>query len=77
MFSPIWTARRYTIYHLIEVADEIQLMQLYPEIRDIIEKSCVVSQSGIYEQHQGLNAIIEEVNKALKTLISPVPQQRY
>ncbi|KAF0547920.1 hypothetical protein F8M41_000269 [Gigaspora margarita] len=68
---------RHPIYRLIEVADEIHLMQLYPEIHDIIEKNCVVSYSGIYEQHQGLDAIIEEANKALKTLIHPVPQQRH
>ncbi|KAF0539678.1 hypothetical protein F8M41_006937 [Gigaspora margarita] len=77
IFFPIWSARHHPIYRLIEIADEIQLMQLYPEIRDIIEKNCVVSRSGIYEQHQGLDAIIEKVNKALKTLIPPVPQQCY
>ena len=67
MFSPIWSARRHPIYRLIEVADEVQLMQLHPDIRRIIEENCVVSRSGIYEQHQGLDAIMEEVNKTLKT----------
>jgi len=52
-------------------------MQLHPEIREIIEKYCVVSRSGICEQHQGLDAIMEEVNKALKTLIPPVPQHHH
>jgi len=28
-------------------------------------------------QYQGLDAIIEEVNKALKTLSSPVPTQKH
>ena len=76
MFSPIWSARRHPIYRLIEVADEVQLMQLHPDIRRI-EENCVVSRSGIYEQHQGLDAIMEEVNKILKTLIPPVPQYRH
>jgi len=77
VFSPIWSARRHPIYRLIEVADEVQLMQLHPDIRRIIEENCVVSRSGIYEQHQGLDAIMEEVNKTLKTLIPPVPQYRH
>ena len=74
MFSPIWSARRHPIYRLIEVADEVQLMRLHLEVRDVIEKNCIVSGSGIYEQHQGLDAIIEEINKTLKTLIPSVPQ---
>lgn len=59
------------------MADEVQLMQLHPEIRDIVEKNSVVSRSGIYEQHQGLDAIMEEINKVLKSLIPPVPQQHH
>jgi len=77
MFSPIWSARRHPIYRLIEVADEAQSMRLRPEVREIIEENCVVSRSGIYEQHQGLDAIMEEVNKTLKTLIPPVPQHHH
>lgn len=76
-FAPIWSARRHPIYRLIEVADEVQLMRLHPEVCETIEKNCVVSRSGIYEQHQGLDAIIEEVNKALKALIPPVPQYHH
>jgi hypothetical protein len=52
-------------------------MKLHPDIHKAIEENCVVSRSGIYEQHQGLDAIIEEVNKTLKTLIPPVPQYRH
>ncbi|CAG8677543.1 11156_t:CDS:2, partial [Scutellospora calospora] len=63
VFSPVWSARCHPIYHLIEAADEIQLMKLHPEIRDIIEKNCIVSWSGLCEQHQGLDAIIKEINK--------------
>ncbi|RIB19714.1 hypothetical protein C2G38_2181071 [Gigaspora rosea] len=77
VFSPVWSARRHPIYRLIEAADEIQLMKLHPEIRNIVEKSCVVSRSGLHEQHQGLDAIIEEVNKALKSLIPPIPQDHH
>lgn len=28
-------------------------------------------------QHQGLDAILEEINKTLKTLIPPVPTQKH
>jgi hypothetical protein len=59
---------------LIEVADEVQLMQLDPTVRDIIEKNCVVSRSGLFNQHQGIDAILEEINKTLKSLIPPIPQ---
>ncbi|CAG8685764.1 5703_t:CDS:2, partial [Scutellospora calospora] len=76
-FSPIWSARRHPIYRLIEVADEIQLMRLHSEIREVVEKNCVISRSGIYNQHQGLDAIIEEINKTLKALIPPIPQDRH
>jgi hypothetical protein len=65
------------IYRLIEVADEVQLMRLNPTIREIVEKNNVVSRSGLYNQHQGLDAILEEINKTLKTLIPPVPQMRH
>jgi hypothetical protein len=76
-FSPIWSARRHPIYRLIEIADEEQLMRLHPTIRDLVEKNNVVSRSGLINQHQGLDAILEEVNKALKALIPPIPQQRH
>ena len=77
MFSPIWPARRHPIYRLIEVADETQSMRLCPEVCEIIEENCIVSRSGIYEQHQGLDAIMEEVNKTLKTLIPLIPQHHH
>ncbi|CAG8656241.1 3944_t:CDS:2, partial [Scutellospora calospora] len=56
------------------VANEVQLMQLCPEIRDVMKRNCIVSQSGIYEQYQGLDVIIEEINKTLKALIPPILQ---
>ncbi|KAF0484107.1 hypothetical protein F8M41_023090 [Gigaspora margarita] len=77
VFSPVWSARHHPIYHLIEAANEVQLMKLHPEIHNIIEKTCIVSRSGHSEQHQGLDAIIEEVNKALKSLIPLVPQDHH
>src|SRR3954462_15587242 len=76
-FAPIWSARRHPIYRLIEIADEVQLMQLHPTVRNLVEKNCLVSRSGLFNQHQGLDAILEEVNKALKALIPPVPQLRH
>ncbi|MDW3631742.1 MAG: hypothetical protein QOK71_09920, partial [Nitrososphaeraceae archaeon] len=45
IFAPIWSARRHPIYRLIELADEEQLLRLHPEIRQLIEKSSVVSSS--------------------------------
>ena len=77
MFAPIWSARRHPIYQAIEVADEEQLMRLRPEIRQIIECNSVVARSGRSNQHQGLDAILEEVNKTLKTLIPPIPAQKH
>ena len=52
-------------------------MQLDPIVRDIIEKNCVVSRSGFFNQHQELDAILEEVNKTLKTLIPSISQIRH
>jgi hypothetical protein len=77
MFALIWSARRHPIYQLIELADEEQLCRLHPEIRQLIEKNSVVSRSGWMDQHQGLDAILEEINKSLKTLIPPVPTEKH
>ncbi|KAF0412364.1 hypothetical protein F8M41_007935 [Gigaspora margarita] len=46
-----------------------------PHVREVIENVSVVSRSGLHNQHQGLDAVMEEINKALKSLISPVPSQ--
>ena len=73
MFAPIWSARRHPIYQLIEIADEEQLMRLHPKIKKIIEENSVVSRSGWSNQHQGLDAILEEINKGLKALVLPIP----
>ena len=77
MFAPIWSGRRHPIYRLIEVADEKQLLCLRPEIKKCIESYSVLSRSGYCNQHQGLDAILEEINKALKALIPPTPSQRH
>lgn len=77
MFAPIWSARRHPIYQSIEVSDEEQQLRLCPEVRQIIEQNSVVSRSGWMSQHQGLDAILEEVNKALKALVPPVPTQKH
>ncbi|KAF0511720.1 hypothetical protein F8M41_018199 [Gigaspora margarita] len=37
----------------------------------------VISRSGLSDQHQGLDAILEEINKALKSLIPPIPSQHH
>jgi len=62
---------------LIEIADEVQLMRLNPTIQNIIESNNIVSRSGLFSQHQGLDAVLEEINKTLKTLIPPVPQMHH
>jgi len=48
------------------------MMQLWSKVLEMIEKYCVISKSDIYKQHQGFDAIIEEVNKTLKTLIPSI-----
>jgi hypothetical protein len=77
IFAPIWSARRHPIYQSIEVADEEQQLRLCPEVRQIIEQNSVVSRSGWISQHQGLDVILEEVNKTLKALVPPVPTQKH
>lgn len=52
-------------------------MCLRPEIKKLIEENSVVSRSGWLNQHQGLDAILEEINKSLKALIPPVPTQKH
>ena len=52
-------------------------MRLHPEVRQLIEQNSVVSRSGWSNQHQGLDAILEEINKALKALVPPVPTQKH
>jgi hypothetical protein len=59
------------------VADEAQLMRLHPKIRQIIEQNSVISRSGWKDQHQGIDAILEEINKTLKTLIPLIPTQKH
>ena len=66
IFSPVWSAQCYPIYCMIDIANEVQLMQLDSTIQDIIKKNSVVSRSGLFNQHQGLDAILEEINKTLK-----------
>ncbi|KAF0444000.1 hypothetical protein F8M41_003507 [Gigaspora margarita] len=75
IFAPIWSAWRHSIYQAIEIADKEQLIRLHPEIHQIIEQNSVIARSGWSNQHQGLDAILEEVNKTLKMLIPPIPAQ--
>jgi len=76
-FAPIWSARRHHIYQTIEVADEEQLLCLHPRVHQIIEENSAVSHSGWFNQHQGLDAILEEVNKTLKALVPSAPAQKH
>ena len=77
MFAPIWSARRHPIYRLIKITDEEQMSRLKPEIFSLIQKKIVTSRSKLLDQHQGHDAILEEINKALKSLIPPIPTQRH
>jgi hypothetical protein len=52
-------------------------MRLRPEICQIIEQNSVISRSRWPNQHQGLDAILEEINKTLKALIPPIPSQKH
>ncbi|KAF0334032.1 hypothetical protein F8M41_016740 [Gigaspora margarita] len=77
IFAPIWSGRRHPMYRLLEITYEEQLMRLNPEIKKHIELYSVISRSGYSNQHQGLDAILEEINKYLKALILPIPSQKY
>jgi len=77
MFAPIWSARRHPIYRLIEIADEEQMLRLKPEIYNLIQERIVTSRSKLPDQHQGHDAILEEINKVLKSLIPPIPSQKH
>jgi hypothetical protein len=77
MFAPIWSARRHPIYRTIEMADEEQMLRLKPEVRKLIQERVVTSRSKLPNQHQGHDAILEEINKDLKSLIPSVPSQRH
>src|ERR1044072_6527240 len=77
MFAPIWSARRHPIYRLIEITDEEQMLGLKPKIFSLIQEKIVTSQSTLLDQHQGHDAILEEINKALKSLIPPIPTQHH
>ena len=52
-------------------------MCLRPEIKKFIEENSVISRSEWSNQHQGPDAILEEINKSLKALIPPVPTQKH
>lgn len=62
---------------MLEVSHEEQMLRLKPQVRELIENASVISRSGLWNQHQGLDAILEEVNKELKSLIPPVPTQHH
>ena len=62
---------------MIEIADEEQRLRLKPEIHDLIQERIVASRSKLPNQHQGHDAILEEINKTLKSLIPSTPSQRY
>ena len=76
MSVPIWSARCHPIYQLIEVTDEAQMLCLKPGIRNLVKRKTVISQSRYLNQNQGLDAVLEEINKTLKLMVSPVHLQQ-
>jgi len=50
---------------------------LKPEVRKLIQERIVISRSKLSNQHQGHDAILEEINKTLKSLIPSTPSQRH
>ncbi|RHZ83778.1 hypothetical protein Glove_87g140 [Diversispora epigaea] len=76
-FAPIWSARRHPIYRSIEIYDEEQMLRLKPEVCNLIQERIVTSRSKLLNQHQGHDAILEEFNRVLKSLIPPIPSQRH
>jgi hypothetical protein len=65
------------IYRLIEIADEEQRLRLKPEIHKLIQEGVVTSRSKLPNQHQGHDAILEEINKELKSLMPSILSQRH
>src|SRR6185295_1699572 len=53
------------------------MLRLKPEINHLIQEKIVTSRSELLNQHQGYDTILEEINKALKLLIPPIPSQRH
>ena len=76
-FAKIWSAKHHPIYKLLEISHEEQMLRLKPQVRDAIESASVISRSGLWNQHQGLDAILEEINKGLKSLIPPIPSHHH
>ncbi|RIB16872.1 hypothetical protein C2G38_2188862 [Gigaspora rosea] len=77
IFALIWSGCRHPMYRLLEITYGEQLMRLNPKVKQCIELYSVISRSGYSNQHQGLDAILEKVNKYLKALIPPVPSQKH
>jgi hypothetical protein len=65
-YAKFWSAKRHPIYKLIKVSHKEQMLRLKPQVQELIENASVISRSGLWNQHQGLDAIFEEVYKELK-----------
>ncbi|RIB26512.1 hypothetical protein C2G38_2163148 [Gigaspora rosea] len=49
----------------------------WDSVCSIYRQAMAIELSGLYNQHQGLDVILKEINKTLKTLIPPIPQMRH
>ncbi len=72
IFASIWSTQRHPIYRLIEIFDKEQMLRLKPKIYSLIQEKIVTLWSKLLDQHQGHDAIFEEINKILKSLILPI-----
>ncbi len=53
------------------------MLRLKPEIYSLIQEKIVTLRSKLLDQHQDHDAILEEINKTIKSLIPPIPSQRH
>ena len=77
IFASIWSTWQHPIYWLIKITNKEQMLWLKLEIYNLIQKRIITLWSKILNQHQDHDAILEEINKAFKSLIPPIPLQRH
>ncbi|RIB21231.1 hypothetical protein C2G38_2177125 [Gigaspora rosea] len=63
------------IKNFAQLTDKEQILKLKPKIYNLIQENIVISRSRLLDQYQELDTIFEEINKAFKSLIPPIPSQ--
>lgn len=74
-FYPLWAGRGHTKYNKIHLKDATNRLHCPPEVLSWIQKNESFSQSKHWNQHQGLDAVLEEFNKEVKGWIGGVPEK--